>query len=115
MNSSPRQLKREVNVKRSRTTPVWTFDSKRRTLVLHKAISVKPFVVRLDRCQTSAGALRWIMEVAEQDWATDHVIASLVREFDRLLYPLANLCPSGKEDGPINVKKVIREQLDLVQ
>lgn len=42
------------------------------------------------------------------------VIASLVREFSRLLYPLANLCPSGKEDGPINVKKVIREQRDLV-
>jgi hypothetical protein len=55
------------------------------------------------------------MEVAEQDWATDRVIASLVREFSRLLYPLANLCPSGKEDGPINVKKVIREQLDLVK
>jgi len=55
------------------------------------------------------------MEVAEQDWATDRVIASLIREFDRLLYPLANLCPSGKEDGPINVKKVIREQLDLVK
>ncbi|NGZ94620.1 MAG: hypothetical protein CV089_00555 [Nitrospira sp. WS110] len=100
---------------RKGTRPVWTFDSKHRRLILHKSISDKPFVVRLDRCQTSAGALRWIMEVAEQDWATDRVIASLVHEFDRLLYPLANLCPAGKEDGPINVKKVIREQLDLVK
>lgn len=100
---------------RKGTRPVWTFDSKHRRLILHQSISAKPFVVRLDRCQTSAGALRWIMEVAEQDWATDRVIASLVHEFDRLLYPLANLCPAGKEDGPINVKKVIREQLDLVK
>lgn len=71
----------------------------------------------------SAGCLRIIRGYSgyESLWwrnrngATDRVIASLVREFDRLLYPLANLCPSGKEDGPINVKKVIREQLDLVK
>jgi hypothetical protein len=72
-----------------------------------------PYVVRLDRWQTTTGALQGIMEVAEQDWATDRVIASLVREFSRLLYPLANLYLSGKKDGPI--KKVIREQLDLVK
>jgi hypothetical protein len=93
----------------------WIFDPKHRTLTHRASNGAKPYVVRLDRCQTSAGALRWIMEVAEQDWATDRVIASLVREFSRLLYPLANLCPSGKEDGPINVRKVIREQLDLVK
>jgi len=91
------------------------FDPKHRILTYRVSNGAKPYVVRLDRCQTSAEALRWIMDVAEQDWATDRVIASLVREFGRLLYPLANLCPSGKEDGPINVRKVIREQLDLVK
>lgn len=100
---------------RKRRVSSWIFDPKRRILILRESIAPGPYIVRLDRCQTSAGALRWIMEVAEQDWATDRVIASLVHEFDRLLYPLANLCPSGKEDGPINVKKVIREQLDLVK
>lgn len=93
----------------------WIFDPKHRTLTHRASSGAKSYVVRLDRCQTSAGALRGIMEVAEQDWTNDRVIASLVREFSRLLYPLANLCPSGKEDGPINVRKVIREQLDLVK
>jgi hypothetical protein len=100
--------------KKSRVSS-WIFDPKYRTLTHHASNGATPYVVRLDRCQTSAGALRWIMDLAEQDWATDRVIASLVREYSRLLYPLANLCPSGKEDGPINVKKVIREQLDLVK
>ena len=93
----------------------WLFNKRDRTLRLRDVRLARPYVVRLDQCKTSAGALRWIMHVAEQPWATDRVIASLVFEFERLLYPLGNLCPQGKEDGPINVKKVIEEQLDLVR
>lgn len=93
----------------------WMFNQKNRTLSYRNGTRGKPYIIKLDQCQTSAGALRWIMHAAEQPWATDRLIASLVWEFGRLLYPLANLCPDGKEDGPINVKKVIQENLDLVR
>ncbi len=64
--------------------------------------------VDLDQCTTSAGVLDWIIQVAQKQWANDHVLATFIRELDRLLSPQSNLCSGGEEKGPIDIKKVLR-------
>ncbi len=65
--------------------------------------------VDLKQCTTSAEVLDWIMQVEEKRWATDQVLAQLLRELDRILQPQRTLCSEGKEKGPIDIKKVLKE------
>ena len=65
------------------------------------------YEVNLDECNTSAGVLDWIAQVAETTWATNDGLANLVRALDDILDFQASLCGQEKEHGPIDVKKRI--------
>lgn len=54
------------------------------------------YEVDLEQCTTSAEVLDWIAQVASKDWATDEVVAGLVRAINDLLAPQENLCSGGK-------------------
>jgi hypothetical protein len=65
------------------------------------------YAVNLDECNTSAGVLDWIAQVAEKTWATNDDLANLVRALHDILDFQTSLCGQGKEHGPIDVKKRI--------
>ncbi len=87
----------------------WKFDP--RNLTLSYGRPQERYYVKLKECDTSARMLDWIMQVAGKKWATDDVLASLVRDLNQLLSPQGNLCSLGEEQGPINVREVIRQRL----
>lgn len=64
--------------------------------------------VDLDKCSTSAGVLDWIMQVEGKAWSTDHILAEFVREIRRVLSPQSTLCTNGQEQGPIDIKKLLK-------
>lgn len=80
----------------------WILDAE--TLVLRIPGERKPlygvpgadYEVDLERCLTSAQTLDWIMHIAAKGWATDEVIAGLVRGIATVLNPQANLCSFGR-------------------
>ena len=94
----------------------WVFVKSSLTLSLKETYSGKSgerYFVDLKKCTTSAEALDWIMQVAEKQWATDEVIASLVRALQYYLRLQQTLCSLGKGQGPIYVKKVILDNGEI--
>ena len=88
--------------------PTWKFDPDRLVLVLRRGGGRWMYEVDLGRCQTSAGVINWIIQVSKKSWASDAVLADLVRQLDDLLNLQATLCSFGQERGPIDVKEVLR-------
>ncbi|MCA9470217.1 MAG: hypothetical protein KC643_32875 [Nitrospira sp.] len=89
----------------------WRFVKAKRCLAINKPSIAKgeeQYHVDVDRCRTSAGVLDAIMQVAGKTWATDQVLASLVRDLQHYLKPQQTLCSGGKEQGPIDVKTVLQ-------
>lgn len=95
----------------------WELD--RETLVLRIGGVRKPtrdsdgaaYEVDLEECLDSAEVLDWIMQVAQKSWATDAVIAGLVRGLAECLDPQANLCSGGKNKvlSTAKVRKLIEQ------
>lgn len=54
------------------------------------------YEVDLEECLTSAQVLDWIMQVAQKTWATDSIVAALIRGLDEVLNPQAFLCSFGR-------------------
>lgn len=52
--------------------------------------------IDLRRCTTSAEVLDAIVHASRTSWADDAILAGLVRAFDDLLDPMANLCSGGE-------------------
>lgn len=69
------------------------------------------YQVDLERCDTSAQVLDWIIQVSEKRWATDELVGQVVRLLDRALRPQENLCSQGHEQGPINVPALVKKNL----
>lgn len=54
------------------------------------------YEVYLDECNNSAQILDWIIQIAEKEgWATNDVIAELVKALDDILCIQGNFCGSG--------------------
>jgi hypothetical protein len=85
----------EERRERRRLNRIWHHDSR------HRTITYRPlqYEIDLDRCTTSAAVLDWICQIANKTWATDTVLAALVRQLNALLEPQANLCSFGVECG----------------
>jgi len=66
------------------------------------------YQIDLERCRTSAEVLDWICQIGGKAWATDAIIAGLVRALNYFLHPQANLCSFGHERGPINIRRILR-------
>lgn len=86
---------------------VWKFQPGCLTLALYRPNGNLEYEVDLERCRTSAETLDWVAQVAGKSWATDTIIADLVRALDDRLDLQANMCSMGKSKT-VNVKKIVR-------
>lgn len=86
----------------------WWLDRESMCLVFTEELRGEIYDVDLGRCGTSAQVLDWICQVAHKSWATDAVIAGLVRAINHYLHPQGRLCSGGIEGGPINVREILR-------
>jgi hypothetical protein len=69
-----------------------------------------PYHIDLERFTSSAEMLDMIMQVAGKAWATDEVLAGLVRALSDTIDPQACLCSSGQSKALS--RKQIRERVD---
>src|SRR5690606_4151805 len=95
----------------------WKFKKSTLELTIDKEEAGKGqvrYAIDLEKCTTSAEVLDWIMQVVGKNWGTDQVIASLIRALQYYLRPQETLCSLGKEQGPLNVKKVIQENGGII-
>ena len=86
---------------------VWKFQPKNLTLALYRPNGNLEYEVDLERCTSPAETLDWITQIARKSWATDTMIADLVRALDDMLSLQANMCSIGKSKT-VNVKKVVK-------
>lgn len=63
----------------------------------------------LDGCQTAAGMLDLIMQIACKPWATKMLIGEVVRLLRDGFEPQRTLCSFGQARPPINVRDTIKE------
>ncbi len=79
---------------------MWNF-KKNLTLNLTK----KPgYQIDLERCNSSAEVLDWIVQVSKKTWATNEIVGSLVKHLDRCLHIQSNMGP-GESNKNFNAKK----------
>jgi hypothetical protein len=64
--------------------------------------------IPLGRCLSAAQVLDWIAQVAHKRWATDDILADLVRALDDIIDLQRNACGCGRE--PRDVESRIRRQ-----
>ncbi len=96
------------------TTPYtrspWELDAQNLTLNLYELSSTGAssliYSVDLERCENPASVLEWIVQVLEKAWASDRVLAGLVR--DLYLYLGYEIC-CGR--GINNVGAVVRKNM----
>ncbi len=88
----------------------WTFDKENLTLTY---AGDGGYEVDLERCTTSAEVLDWVCQVASQQWASTEDIGNLVRAISAILEPQATLCGEGQERGPIEVRQVVEQNVEL--
>jgi hypothetical protein len=86
---------------------LWRFEAKNLTLAVYDSGGRFVYEVDLERCATAAQTLDSIAQVAGKTYATDMVIADLVRALNDMLGLQPNLCPGGRAKK-INVKQVIK-------
>jgi hypothetical protein len=90
----------------ARSASAWRFEPT--TLVLALYIDERYlYEIDLEQCTTSAEMLDWIFQIAGKPWASDRVIAALVRLLDVLLDPHGRICSGSDEHGPIDVKRIL--------
>lgn len=93
----------------------WVFNEDAFTLDLHEVTSsgVKRWLysVDLEECATPAQVLDWIMHIHGKLWATDEVLAGLVRALFRCLGPA--ICFTGATRGPTDVRAIILKRMKL--
>src|SRR5256885_8199788 len=65
--------------------------------------------VHLDECVDSAHILDWICQIAGKAWATDEVLAGLVRAFNDILAPQETACSWGI--NKFRTQGVLRQQV----
>jgi len=89
-----RQVLAESQVKSGDTWGKWTFIESNLTLFLegHKRNPGDWYEVDLEGCITSAAVLDWIMQLTTKTWASNDIIADLIRALKDCLRPQANLC-----------------------
>ena len=88
----------------------WVFNPAAMTLELHKGGHQEPvYDVDLERCRTPAEVLDWIMHIQGKHWASDEVLAGLVRSLWDCLG--SKICFGEGDKRPVNIKALIRERM----
>ena len=95
------------------TSSPWEFDQKNLTLNLHDTSSTGTkrlaYYVDLEECATSAQVLDWIMHISEKTWATNNVLAGLVRDLRLYLGP--EICFEAAQRERVNIKAIVRKRI----
>lgn len=68
----------------------WSLDTETRVLD-----GPTGYYVDLDRCQTSAQVLDWIVQIAMKTWADAETVRGLVHAINDILRPQSTMCGSG--------------------
>ena len=55
------------------------------------------YSIPLDRCLGAAQILDWIAQISHKSWATDAILADLVRALDDIIDLQENVCGLGRE------------------
>ncbi|MFH1629661.1 MAG: hypothetical protein ABIE47_13180 [Pseudomonadota bacterium] len=85
----------------------WKFNKKALTLDLEAYPG--GYQVDLERCNTSAEVLDWIIQISKKTWATDEILSDLVRQLDQCLHLQKNLCSCGV-DKRFNARRWLLSQ-----
>ena len=84
----------------------WELDERSMTLDLMD--DEHSYYIELSRCNSSGEILDWIVQISKKSWATDNIIASLVRMFDHYLDCQSNLCSFGMDNKIFNAIKCVK-------
>ena len=80
---------------------LWAYQESNLTLNL----TVAPhYYIDLERCNSSAQILDWIIQVSKKPWATDEILSALVRALDGYLDIQGNISSMGV-DHKFNARK----------
>jgi hypothetical protein len=74
----------------------WRLCPKTNALVLTDKGGYEAYYVDLNDCLNSAEMLDWIYQVAGKSYASDEVIAGLIRALNDVMMPQASLCSFGQ-------------------
>ena len=92
----------------------WEFDAEALSLVLHEDTTggrkARIYEVDLERCSSAQEVLDWIFHITKKRWATDTVVAGLVRDLSLYLDTIA--LSHGTDGGSINVCEVVAKQME---
>ena len=83
----------------------WVLD--RKTLT----ITCEDYEIDLERIDTSGEMLDFIMQIARKSWATDEVLANLVRALNDIVEPQAHLCSGGSQKTIKNTLTFLRSRI----
>lgn len=83
----------------------WRFDAE-----AFELFGPHSYAIDLERCTDSANVLDWILQIARKDWATDEVLAHLVRALDAIFDLQRTMCADGVDTriDPYAVEKFTR-------
>lgn len=91
----------------------WIFNPDALTLEFYKrgggAHAEPVYWVDLEECATPAQVLDWIMQTQQKLWATDEVVAGLVRSLWQCLGP--KFCFGSTKGRPVNVQAILRQRM----
>lgn len=92
----------------------WVLEPDTRVLALYSEHGNHVYEIDLDGCTTSAAILDWLCQVTGKVWATDDVLAGLVRALDDVLQPQGNLCGWGRSStiSRSDVVRLVNEATD---
>jgi hypothetical protein len=82
----------------------WRFDERPRWLMYDD--DEASVCIDLTTIDGSARMLDWIFWLSGHAWYTRQDLADLIRAFDDIFYPRANLCPNG-QDQAMDAKKYL--------
>ena len=83
----------------------WVLD--RKTLT----ITCEDYEIDPERIDTSGEMLDFIMQIARKSWATDEVLANLVRALNDIIEPQAYLCSGGSQKKIKNTLTFLRSRI----
>ncbi len=86
---------------------MWKFNKSNLTITLTEPYG---YEIDLERCNSSAEVLDWIVQIAKKTWATDAIVADLVRTLDRLLDLQGNLCSFGMDKKGFVAKRFLESR-----
>lgn len=92
--------------RRARLGNVWIYDPQWLTLTYPPAY----YEINLETCFSNAKILNWICQIWKKSWCTAEVIADFIEQINVLIDPQATICSSGRECGPLDVKKLLHKR-----